>query len=290
MSKTPKQEVMILTEQGEIVFAKLPADTLYVASHDDLKAWELDSNQQAITEKNNRLQVVSERSKKPIRVFRNRPVLNGKSTDVIANQKEDEELTVMERKSQKSSVLLWVGIICAIIAVTIGIIVLSNMWRERQLLTILPFTAFTGILKIRRKGHNEQPKSTMDEHIKRLKTKGTGLVKCFVFVEENRRSPECRLERSFIPDDSLERKYKGKPAHVLGLDGSGFWAIEPDNALGENDSPLDLYMALECEQEVAEVYGMEQSLIEKIKLGLLFALGFALVITLFLISTIVMGD
>lgn len=124
-----EQDVLIVTEaDGNVEPCRLETDVLYVASPETIEAWELDYNQQAKHEKTGRhLQVVSERSKKPLKIFPDRSTLQGQSTEAIASQKQDAELTFMQSKNKRSSMLLWVGIICAILAVTIGVIVLLKM-------------------------------------------------------------------------------------------------------------------------------------------------------------------
>ena len=123
-----KMNVAILTERLGVEETRLDCDTLHIESPDTIEAWELDPYQLSRDEKKgNNLQVVSERNKKPLKVFRDRPAIAGRAIETIAGQKFDEEMTIIQERKQKQSMLLWIGIITAIIAVTIGIIVLVNM-------------------------------------------------------------------------------------------------------------------------------------------------------------------
>ena len=289
MSKTRKQDVLVTTETGHIEERQLETDVLYVASPDDIMAWELDPNQQSRDPKTgDYLQVVSERSKRPLKVFRGRPVLKGQSTDTIASQKEDEELSYILSKSAKNSMLLWLGIVCALIAVIIGIVVLMGIMNKESasvsISTMILAGGLSTLLK-RKNGVGFKDINSLDK----LKEEETGLVSCFVFVEKNRTHSIELIDRGLIPENSIQRKYKRAPCYLLGLDDEGLWAIEPENEIKLNDTPQDCFLALECEQEMQEAYGLEEPLGQKIKLGILVVLIFCLLVVLSLISVIAMG-
>ena len=106
----------------------LGCDTLHIESPDTIEAWEIDPYQLSREEKTGKyLQVVSERNKKPLRVFKDQPIISSRAIETIAGQKFDEKMTIIQEQKRKQSMLLWVGIITAILAVTICIIVLVNM-------------------------------------------------------------------------------------------------------------------------------------------------------------------
>lgn len=72
--------------------------------------------------------------------------------------------------------------------------------------------------------------------------------------------------------------------HILGLDlENNYWAIVSPSA-EEGKGPADLYMAKHCADEVDDVYGLSMPVTEKIKIGILIFLCFAIMIVLFLIA------
>lgn len=88
-----------------------------------------------------------------------------------------------------------------------------------------------------------------------------------------------------IPFDSFEKEYGGRWLHILGLDLEGkLWPIERVEAV-EGHMPTDLYMAVHCAAEVEEVFGMSIPLSKIIKIGLLVALCFGILVVGFLIAT-----
>lgn len=143
--------------------------------------------------------------------------------------------------------------------------------------------------KLRQNGKGTY-KAAEEGDLLKLRRSSTDYINCILFFEDTGMYGEREINRNLIPSDSVERKYKGEPVHLLTLDTEGkLHAVEPLNEIGINDSPQDLFMALQFESEVNEVYGMSESLLEKIKLGIFFALCFFLLIILFFISVIAMG-
>ena len=118
----------MIVNSGDIERVKLEADVLYVSSPPTTEAWELDPNQQAQNEKTGEYtQFVTGTNRKPLKIYKNVPEQETKPLQTIAGQKFDEYFSYIEEKNQKQSMLLWIGIITAIIAVTIGVVVLLNM-------------------------------------------------------------------------------------------------------------------------------------------------------------------
>lgn len=124
-----RQDVLLLTETGDMIDGKLDVEdgSNHVASPDTLQAWELDYGQQCKDRRGRFCQVISDRSKKPLQVYKERHVLKGQSTEVIASQKQDEELAFLNTYKERNKMILWVGIIAALIAVVISIVVLSRL-------------------------------------------------------------------------------------------------------------------------------------------------------------------
>src|SRR4030043_93435 len=287
-----RQDVCILTETGDIVDMRLETDSEegYVASPDTLEAWELDFNQQCVDEKSGRYcQVISDRNKKPLKIFKNRPTLSGSTTETIASRKEDEELAFLNAHREKNKMLLWVGIIAALLAVVISIVVLVQLNRPSG--TVGQTFYLTPVLAAIPAVTRKLKKIEDAESLKSLNTVDTtGLIQCIVIVEKTGKRTYPRIANSLVPDDSLERTYRGKPCHLLGLDKDGkLWAVEPENFIVVNESPKDCFIALQCEKEVNAVYSLKEVIVEKIKIGLFIVLCCAELIILFLIITAATG-
>jgi hypothetical protein len=327
-----RQDVCILSETGDIDDMRLELDSEegYVASPDTLEAWELDFNQQCIDAKTGRfVQIISNRHRKPLKIFKERSTLKGSTTDTIASRKQDEELAFMNALREKNKMLLWVGIIAALFAVVISIVVLVTLKRTPEgVAEYIPllnpvaasiFAFFTqnklvkniGSLILRLaaaaavKLHMPHSKKPTGVTYNRKKKKGieseddlkilaevddTGLTNCIVIVEKTGERAFPKIKDTFIPSDSLERDYKGKPCHLLGLDLEGkLWAIEPENEIKINESPKDCFIALQYEKEVNAVYALSEGTVEKMKIGFFIALCICELIILFLIISTATG-
>lgn len=126
------------------------------------------------------------------------------------------------------------------------------------------------------------------EDIEELKDIPQGMINAIIFVENTGMYGERLIDRNLLPDGVVERKEKGHPVVLLGLDESGLWPIVEDDDDTPDSSPLDCYGALPWD-ELNELLRFIDSLGEKIKLGIFFGLAFCLLITFFLIGTIAMG-
>ena len=126
--RSGRQDVCILTETGDIDDVRLEADVNYATRPDEIQAFVLDYNQQAKDEKTGRyVQTVSELSKRPLKVFRNVPVLPDQDTDTIADQKWDEAQAFRDHYHQKNSLLMWFAILAIMFALVISIMVLVRL-------------------------------------------------------------------------------------------------------------------------------------------------------------------
>jgi len=284
--KQKTQTLFVITETNEVEIRELPTDILYAASPDTAQAWELDTNQQARGEDGSYVQVVSERSKKAIKIFPSGSLLAGRSTDAIASQKQDAELAFMNKRGQKSSMLLWLGIITAIFAVTISIVLLYSL-KSSSIVALPVAVAITFPLT---RGKPKKDIFNTKEDFKKLTEHKDEALKCFIFAEDNGTwSPEV-LNSALIPQCATQRKYRKKPLYLLTLktDGSLF-AIEPGNTIEKDDSPQDLFLALQYEREVDETYGMDESATEKIKLTVFVVLIIIEIIVIFFTIPILVG-
>jgi len=125
---TEKIQVGIVTDKLSFEVHHLECDTMHIESPTSFEAWELDSYHLSRDETTGEpLQLISERNKKPLRVFRDRPLITGRAIETIAAQQFDERMTIIQERNQKQSMLLWLGIIAVLMAIIIGIIVLSNL-------------------------------------------------------------------------------------------------------------------------------------------------------------------
>lgn len=124
-----RADVLIMTEMNSVDEDRLIAGVGYAVRQNDVRAWALDADHQAIDEETGRyVQLLSERTYRPIHVFP-----NGHRSDIvknvstIADQTEDEEMAILHEKQHKDSQLTWLGIIAVILLLVISIVVLMNM-------------------------------------------------------------------------------------------------------------------------------------------------------------------
>jgi hypothetical protein len=287
-----RQDVLLLTELGDIVGLEFETEPGYIVSSDTVEAWHQDYNQQIKDERKGKVfQVISERSKNPLIIFHERKPVKGQTTEVIASQTQDSELAFMNSKREKNKMLIWVGIIAALLAVVISIVVLVQL-KNKHVSSTIPVVAAFAVGLVGTKKSKTKLKSVIEEAVDILayNNKETENIQCLVVVEKTGILTYPRISNTLIPDDSIERNYKGRPAHLLGLDLQGkLWAIEPENEIKINESPKDLFIALQYEKEVDAVYSLSESVVEKIKIGLFFLLCVVELIILFLIITTVTG-
>lgn len=287
----PKQDTLLILG-GDMIPLKLIADGDCIAAPEDLQAWESDFSQQFIDRKTGRfVQVISDLNKKPIRVFKDRPSIKGRATDVISSRKQDEELAFLNTHKEKNRALTWVGIIAVLFALVISIVVLVQLRKGNEsaaIINTLPLTlAMATAVTL---GTRKRPVLDSVEDISKHFEIEVAECLCIVIDENTGFGGPVMLNRSLIPDLSLERRFKGIPCHLLGLDLKGqLWAIEPSNEYIVNESPQDLYIALDYEREVSEFYGLPEGAIEKIKFGVFITLIVIELIVLFLVITAATG-
>lgn len=130
-SHSRRQDVTLLTETNCVEDKQLECGIVHAESPKELEAWGLDSNQQAKDERTGRyFQVVSSRSYIPLQIYRSdnkAPQVVGSNVTTIASQTEDEEMIFLEERQTRDSRVLWFGIIAALFAVVISLVVLLNM-------------------------------------------------------------------------------------------------------------------------------------------------------------------
>lgn len=123
-NKKPKQDVCLLLETNEVEDQRLDAETLHAENPETAEGWLLDSSQMCRDERTGRyIQFVSSRYGSPIKIYRNR---NGRKDQVkideISSQTEDQEMVFIDEKQNKDGRLLWIGIITALLTLTVCII------------------------------------------------------------------------------------------------------------------------------------------------------------------------
>lgn len=289
----PKLDVTLLNEAGNVGEFELEHDIQYVVRpFPDLQAWEIDRSQQAKDEITGRwVQTVSDRSKKPIRVFRNSANNASRETDTIAGQKWDEALAFRDSVKQKNSLSIWFAIIAVVMLLIISIIALVNLkggqGAEAAAVMLAPL-----VFKIKRKFKKQEHHEAVEnkESIEDLKKRSTDLVDCLIYVESTHERLHREVTKNLLPPESLERDYAdGNPIHLIGLDEKGFWAIEPEPS-EDGESPQDLMIVLEkFDKLIAKAFPMGGNLLEKIKMGFLIAFCFSELIILFLIVMTLLG-
>lgn len=123
-----KQAISIITERDSVEDVKAESDISYASLPAETLAWKLDFGQMAEDEISKKwVQTVSFRNKKPLKVFRSRPEIPEQSTDIIAGEKFDEAMAMLDSYRQKNSLLLWFAIIAVFLLLIISIVVLTNM-------------------------------------------------------------------------------------------------------------------------------------------------------------------
>lgn len=125
-NKKPKQDICLLLETNEVEDQRLYAETLHAESPDTAEGWLLDSSQMCRDEKTGRyMQFVSSRYGSPIKIYRGR---NGRKSPVniedVSSQTEDQEMVFIDEKQNRDGRLLWMGIITAMLTLTVCIIAL----------------------------------------------------------------------------------------------------------------------------------------------------------------------
>lgn len=129
MPKRDTLQTKVFSEINSVIDKKLEVDVGGAVDFDELREWAIDSNQQAIDERTGEyVQFFSERSYKPVQIYSDYDIsFIGQNVEAIAAQTEDEELTSVANRKTKDSRLLWMGIIAALFAVVISIVVLVNL-------------------------------------------------------------------------------------------------------------------------------------------------------------------
>lgn len=121
-----KQDVLLLTGNGNGVRVTFDASPDSIIDFKNNRAWELAYPQQCEEEKTGKtIQIISEVDQTPITIYRNRPELDSSSD--LFNRKVKEGLSTIEHTKNKTGMILWVGIVAALMAVTITAVVLVKI-------------------------------------------------------------------------------------------------------------------------------------------------------------------
>ena len=111
-----------------------------------------------------------------------------------------------------------------------------------------------------------------------------------IYVDATRKRVQRHLSLKHIPKGNLPMDMGDYSVHVLNCDRKGY--LQPINIpkeIKENESPKDLWYALNCEQEVNEAYHMPEGLASKLSYVAFFVLLFAELVVIFLIASAKMG-
>ena len=114
-----KQDVLLLTGNGNGVRVTLDASPDSIIDFKNNRAWELAYSQQCIDAKDNGVQVLSEVSQTPIKIYPSYPDLQSDASSDLFNRKVKEGLSTSQQNKNKNSTMLWLCIIAALFAVAI---------------------------------------------------------------------------------------------------------------------------------------------------------------------------
>jgi hypothetical protein len=122
--------------------------------------------------------------------------------------------------------------------------------------------------------------------LKKLRANANAMI-----VEEKTHKRIMRtVEDKNIPGNSFLKKYNGKMIHILGLKPDGnYWTIDAHNVMVAGQSPLDLWIAKHCAEEVRETFGISSGTWQKIKIGVFVGLIIGILIVTFMMVTAASG-
>lgn len=127
--------------------------------------------------------------------------------------------------------------------------------------------------------------------------KETNPPNVMIFVDSTRSMCVRRVRKALIPKGSLARNYRGLNLHYINVDLKGKvrpitipdWPAKPAEGNISAATPKDLWLALNCEQEVNETYSLSDSLLHKLSYIAFYVLIGAELFILFLIAASQMG-
>lgn len=122
-----KQDVLLLTGNGNGVRVTFDASPDSIIDYKNNRAWEMCYPQQCEDENGKIIQVLSEITQTPIQIYKKRPLPAPSTSSDVFNRKVKEGLSTIEHSKNKNSMVLWVGIVAALIAVTITAVVLTSL-------------------------------------------------------------------------------------------------------------------------------------------------------------------
>lgn len=277
-------DVLILTETSSVADSKLNAEIGYAVSRDTVEAWALNSTQQAKDCRTGKdgsryIQVLSERSYRPIQVFdiekgtKPSPVI-GKNVNNISSQKEDEADAFLEaRRARRNLQLYFLGGIASLLAIAIMLrVALGGGLSCSPQVPKLMMAAAAGIVTRKIWSLRRKPPAASTEKV---------LV--YIFSDKTRKLIDRQIKPKHLPAGARSRDYHGKQLYMLNLSTKGkFYPINVPDIIEENGSPMDLFIALNCEEEVNAAYGQEMTRWEKIKYGIVACIIGAELLILFI--------
>lgn len=123
-----KQDVLLLTGNGKGVRVTFDASPDSIIDFKNNRAWELAYTQQCIDERSgDAVQVISEIDQTPIKIYRSRPDLQSDASLDLFNRKVKEGLSTVEHSKNSNSMMLWLGIVAALITIAITAVVLVKV-------------------------------------------------------------------------------------------------------------------------------------------------------------------
>ncbi|MDD5511753.1 MAG: hypothetical protein PHI12_13220 [Dehalococcoidales bacterium] len=282
MSKQNKMRVCLLNEVNEAKEYKLDAYKSHIESTKTLEAWGLNSRQQCIDEETGEyLQFIDPKDYRPIKIYES---MDGDkdvegAVTTIANEAEDEEMTLLDTEEREDGRLLWIGIALAGVILVFLIAVLM-VFKNRTPEVVTAAVAVVPFIKSFL--HLNGKSKTQKLNFKKLYADANAMI----VVERTKKRIFRKIPEKLIPVDSFKQNYEGRWLHILGLDlKKKFWTIAAHISMEEGKSPLDLWIAKHCAEEVRETYGLSSSWGQKIKLGVFVGLIIGIIIVTFFIVT-----
>lgn len=117
-----------------------------------------------------------------------------------------------------------------------------------------------------------------------------GNYNAIIWVPNRKKMIRRFIKDRFIPITSFGREYRDRFVHMLTINQGRFEPIFQPSQIEPDESPLDCFIALNCEEEIDITYGITPSAWNRIKLGIFIAFSFAELFVLFLIATNAMGS
>jgi hypothetical protein len=295
MAKQNQLNNVLLNEINEVHEHKLNAFKSHVESILTVEAWGLNSRQQCIDEETGKyLQFIDPKSYKPIQIYQ---ATDGdddveSNVEAISSETEDEEMTLLDRNDHKDGRMLWIGIALAgmVLGFLIAILFVMKSKSPEVVTAAHAVIPIFGAIFHQKKKSDDPTASTTKINSKAYLKKLRANANAMIVDETTHKRLMRKVEDKDIPKDSFLKIFKGKKIHILGLNLEGkYWTIKAHAVMVAGQSPLDLFIAKHCAEEVRETFGISSATLQKIKIGVFVCLIFGILIVTFMMVTAASG-